>query len=118
MRHYLLLSLTLSVTPLPRGMMPRTAPTALVTPRGRPQRLAPALPRALPSAVPLAPIAAPAHAHEYPAPPTAIEPMTRLPLPLHASSPGTGQHPGRAGIKGLHHRLSQALRTEGPGVDG
>lgn len=118
MRHYLLGRPTQPVSALPRCMMPGTAPSALVAPPGRPQRLAPALPRALPRAIPLAPIAAPAYAHVRPASPTAIEPMTRLPLPLHASSPGTGQHQGKAGIKGMHHRLSQALRTEGPGVDG
>ena len=118
MRHYLLASPTQAVTALPRCMMLGTAPTALVAPPGCPQRLAPANARALPWAIPLAAIATAAHAHGHPAPPTAVEPMTRLALPLHASSPGTGQRPGKAGIKGLHHRLPQALRTEGPGVDG
>jgi len=118
MRHYFLASPTQTVTALPRCMMLGTAATALVAPPGYPQRLAPANARALPWAIPLAPIAAPAHAHEHPAPPAAVEPMTRLVLRFHASSPGTGQRPGKAGIKGLHHRLPQALRTEGPGVDG
>jgi hypothetical protein len=118
MRHYFLASPTQAVTALPRGMMLGTAPTALVAPPGCPQRLAPANARTRPWAIPLAPIAPPANAHEHPAAPTAVEPMTRLVLPLHASSPGTGQRPGKAGIKGPHHRLPQALRTEGPGVDG
>jgi hypothetical protein len=44
--------------------------------------------------------------------------MARLALLPHAPSSGTGQRPGKTGIKGLQHRLPQALRTEGPGVDG
>ena len=117
MRHYLLTS-PQPVTALPRRMKPGTAPSSLVAPPGRAQRIAPAHVRTPPCAVPLAAIAAAAQAHLHPAPPTAIVPMTRLLLPLHASSPGTGQRQGKAGIKGPQHRLSQALRTEGPGVDG
>jgi hypothetical protein len=116
MRHFLVRPQP--VPALPRCMMRRTSPTALVAPPGRAQRLAPAHVRTPPCAVPLAAIAAAAQTHLHPAPPTTIEPMTRLLLPLHASSPGTGQRPGKAGIKAPQHRLSQALRTEGPGVDG
>ena len=47
-----------------------------------------------------------------------IEPVGRLLQRSHAPPQGTGQHPGRQGIKGLPNRLPKALRTEGPGSDG
>jgi hypothetical protein len=87
MRHYFLLRCpTQAVAALAGRMMSGTAAAALVAPPGGPQRLAPANARTRPGAVTLAPVAAAAHAHALPAAPTAIEPMTRRLLPLHAPS--------------------------------
>ena len=72
--------------------------------------------RALTRTINVAVIAAAADPHLHRTTPAVVEPITRLAQPPQCPSQNTGQCSGKAGIKDLHKRLSQALRTEGSGV--
>ena len=114
MRHFL------PPTHLPAhlsGSMTMRSPAgALIARAGAPARLQPADPRALTGTVNVAVIAAAADPHLHRTTPAVVEPITRLAQPPQCPSQNTGQCSGKAGIKGLHKCLSQALRTEGSGV--
>jgi len=102
--------------PLPGGMTMRSAAGALIARAGTPARLQPADLRALTRAVDVAVIAVAADPNLLRTTPAVVVPVTRLAQPPQCPSQNTGQCSGKAGIKGLHERLSQALRTEGSGV--
>src|SRR5271154_7006286 len=71
--------------------------------------------RTLAPTVDIAVIAAAADPHLHRTTPAVVEPIARLAQPPQCPSQDTGQCSGKAGIKDLHKRLSQALRTEGSG---
>lgn len=98
------------------SMTMRSAAGALIARAGTAARLPPADPRALTGAVDVAVVAAAADPHLHRTTLAVVEPIARLAQPPQCPSQNTGQCSGKAGIKGPHKRLSQALRTEGSGV--
>lgn len=114
MRHFLALA-----DPPPHlsgGMAMRSPAGTLISGAGAAARLLPADPRALTPTVDVAVIAAAANPYLHRTTPAGVEPIARLAQPPQCPSQNTGQCSGKAGIKDLHKRLSQALRTEGSGV--
>lgn len=91
-----------AVTTLSCRMLQRPTAAALVARCGPTQLLPPAQLLAVPGAIQLSAIASSAHANRHATAPTAVDPIARLALLPHAPSPGTGQRPGKAGIKGLY----------------
>jgi len=101
---------------LPGGMTMRSTAGTLIARCGSTPGLAPADPRTLTRTINVAVIAAAANPHLHRTTPAVVEPIARLAQPPQCPSQNTGQCSGKAGIKDLHKRLSQALRTEGSGV--
>lgn len=114
MRHFL--ALAYPPAPLPGGMTVRALAGALIARAGAAARLQLGALRALTRTINIAVIAAVADPHLRCTTPAVVEPITRLAQPPQCPSQNTGQCLGKAGIKDLHKRLSQALRTEGSGV--
>lgn len=102
--------------PLPGSMTMRSTAATLIARCGSTMRLAPADPRTLTRTINVAVIATAADPHLHRTTPAVVEPIARLAQPPQCPSQNTGQCSGKAGIKDLHKRLSQALRTEGSGV--
>ena len=103
--------------PLSGGMTDGATPSVLIACGGSAQRLESAQPRTLTRAVNISVVTGRADLHQHATATAVIEPVGRLLQRSHAPPQGTGQHPGRQGIKGLPNRLPKALRTEGPGSD-
>ena len=103
--------------PLPGGMTMRSPARTLIARCGPTPRLAPADPRTLTPTINVAVIATLADPHLHRTTPAVVEPIGRLAQPPQCPSQNTGQCSGKAGIKDLHKRLSQALRTEGSGLE-
>ena len=115
MRHFL--PPTHPPPPLPGGMTMRSTAATLIARCGSTPGLAPADPRTLTRTINVAAIATAADPHLHRTTPAVVEPIARLAQqPPQCPSQNTGQCSGKAGIKDLHKRLSQALRTEGSGV--
>jgi hypothetical protein len=114
MRHFLVLAYP--PPHLPGGMTMRSTAATLIARCGSTTGLAPADPRTLTCAINVAVIATAADPHLHRTTPAVVEPIARLAQPPQCPSQNTGQCSGKAGIKDLHKRLSQALRTEGSGV--
>jgi hypothetical protein len=101
--------------PLPGGMAMRSTAATLIARCGSTMRLAPADPRTLTRAINVAVIATAADPHLHRTTSAVVEPIARLAQPPQCPSQNTGQCSGKAGIKDLHKRLSQALRNRGLG---
>ncbi len=114
MRHLLLLADPPAL--LSGGMTMRPAASALIASASPATRLQPSDPCALTGAVNVAVIAAAADPHLRRTTSAVVEPIARLSSSPQCPSQNTGQCLGKAGIKDLHKRLSQALRTGGSGV--
>jgi hypothetical protein len=114
MSHFRMMS---SPMTLAGGMMGGSASGMLVARRRPTLRLQATDPRTLTRTVDVAVVTGCADLHQHPATAAVVEPVGRLLQRSHAPPQGTGQHRGGQGIKGLPNRLSQALRTEGPGSD-
>lgn len=80
-------------------------PGVLVARRRPAQRLESADPRTLTRTVNIAVVTQSADLHLHPTATAVIEPVGRLLQRSHAPPQGTGQHPGRQGIKDLPKRL-------------
>ena len=114
MRHFL--ALAYPPAHLSGGVPVRSAAGALIARAGAAARLPLSGPRTRTRTINVAVIATAADPHLHRTTPAVVEPIARLGPPLQCPSRNTGQCSGKAGIKGLHNRLSQALRTEGSGV--